>query len=795
MLIPTGITRADYITALKSDHSVHVKMVFNSGTVLEDQDISADQGLVLTDVLNGDIDLVFGKAVMKQLTVGILNTDRVSGMNWSDTFELQFGVEVGGITNYVAIGKFIGKRPTKIKNTEIIEYTACDYMSKFDVLVDDFWSKITYPVNLLTLYHNLCNYVGVSYENGDELYNIKNRTFSAEPAQLQGYTCRDVLAWIAEACGCYAKIGANNKCKLVWYQDFTSAATFSLDDEFHVESDDLIEGFTWDQFDTYKWNDADKMLWSDVCGYAEAYSIDEIQVKQLGTDVDVVYPYSTNGNIYMIVENPFLSVESTSDITNYIVPLYDRLKSFKGHLPVCIECIGNYLIETGDIITVALDSTHNIPAPVFCRTLKFNGSCIDTYETTGNIERQDVSDESREKLIARNSIRFVASDLYYNIQSGIEIKSDGIEIDASKYLKMKSGSEIDVESGSVLKVKSGGDVDIESGGDFNVKTGGKFTVQSGNFDIDASGNVNLKGGVEITSGKDLKVKSGGNFAVESGGTFDVTATNFKIDSANKVLRTGEWQLDPNGIFFDNDLGTYDFRIQKGNAGIAGNSMGFIVHQFANAQGQITAVTKAYDSNNNLVEGYLDYNTIYESLDGTTYTCIFPDRTWSTNGSKFCIGLPSGKEFDNVFTDECHANYYCPDAQHGDLILCADGEDFTKSISLSSFYDNGYQQMWIERGSGIDNIVFFGNVSGIVLNRTTSVTDFNNLTETGSYWLNLSSMTGNRPSNMTSGRVLVVVNKYSNDIIQQIIYNTGVIDTRIKYQGTWEAWYKFTGTQV
>jgi len=782
MLVPAGITVANYISALKSDNPVHIKMTFSGGTVLEDQDISADNGLVLTDVLNGDVDLVFGKAVMKQLTVGILNTDRVAGINWADPFTLQFGVEVSGITNYVTIGKFIGKRPTKVKNTEIIEFTACDYMSKFDVLVDDFWSKVTYPVNLLTIYHNLCDYVGVSYANGDELYNIKNRTFSAEPAQLQGYTCRDLLAWLAEAFGCYARIGADNKCKMIWYTDETNRASFVMDDEFHIESDDLIEGLTWDEFDTYTWNNADKMLWNDVCGYMEAYKVDELDVKQLNSDADIVYPYATNGNIYLIVENPFLSVETASDITNYIVPLFDRLDSFKGHLPVSIECIGNYLVESGDIISVALDSTHTIAAPVFCRTLRFNGSCIDTYETTGNIERQDVSLDAREKLIARNSIRFVASDLYYNIQSGIEIKPDGIEIDASKYLKMKSGSEINVENGGNINVNNGADINVKSGGNINVESGADFKVKSG-------------GNIKVEGGGDFKIQSGGNFSFESGGTFDVQSSNFKIDSAEKTFNTGEWGLNANGIFFTNDLGTYNFRIARGAASIPGNEMGFIFYQSPTAQGSIDVITKCYDSNNNLKDGAVEFYSLYDRIDGDLYNVIAPQRTLSSNSMEFCLGIPNGQEFDYLFATQVHGDYICPVQQNGDLTLCADGEDFTKSMSLSTFYSGGYQQLWVEKGSGIDNMVWFGNVSGIVLNRSTDATDFNNITETGTYWISLSTVTGHRPSNMSSGRVFMIVNKYSDDTIQQIIFNTGVIDARIKYQGTWEAWYKFTGTQV
>ena len=104
MLTPTGVTTQDYIAAIKADSPVHVRMVFNAQNItLEDQDVNITDGLVLSDILNGDIDLTFGRAVMKQLTVGILNTSRVSSLIWTDEFTLEFGVEINGSINWVKI--------------------------------------------------------------------------------------------------------------------------------------------------------------------------------------------------------------------------------------------------------------------------------------------------------------------------------------------------------------------------------------------------------------------------------------------------------------------------------------------------------------------------------------------------------------------------------------------------------------------------------------------------------------------------------------------------------------------
>lgn len=447
MLTPTGVTTQDYISSIKADSPVHVRMVFNAQNItLEDQDVNITDGLVLSDILNGDIDLTFGRAVMKQLTVGILNTSRVSSLIWTDEFTLEFGVEINGSINWVKIGTFLGERPKNITNVEIIEFTAYDSMSRFDILVDDFWDGITFPITVESIYHDLCDYVGVPYTSGDELPNIMSRVFTTSPSQLRGYTCRDLLAWIAEACGCYAKINANGQCNMVWYTDHSSELAFALDDEFHIETADIDIGLTWDEFDDYYWNDADKFVWNDLCGYEEVYGIDYLQVKQYGVDLDVDYPMNIGGNAYMIVDNPLLLVESAQDILDYIKPIYDRLMAFGGHLPVSIDCVGNWLVESGDVISVDVDDTHTVNAPVYVRSLKWNGSCVDTFETTGNVVREQVSNENRQKLDARNRIMLYAKDLYYNRQSGIDIEPSGVTISGGKYIKIESGGTFDVDA-------------------------------------------------------------------------------------------------------------------------------------------------------------------------------------------------------------------------------------------------------------------------------------------------------------------------------------------------------------
>ena len=597
---PVGVQTQDYIDALKADTVVHVKMTFAAqGITLTDQDIKIENGLTMNDILNGDIDLTFGKSVMKQLNVGVINSSRVANLIWTDEFTLELGVDINGTTKYVKIGDFIGERPNNITTVDVIDYTAYDRMQKFNVLADDFWDSVTFPATVEEIYHGLCDYVGIGYVSGDELPYIMARTFTTAPMQLQGYTCRDLLSWLAEACGCYAKVNADGNCKMVWFTDHTSSLAFALDDEFHIETADLYTGLIWDEFDLYIWNDADKLLWNDVCSYEEVYGVDCLQVRQLDSDADVNYPAWTGGNVYMIVENPFLSVESADDIENYIKPLWDRLSAFGGRLPVSVDCVGNWLVESGDIISLDVNDTMTISAPVYVRTLRWNGACRDTYETTGNVTRPVVSADNKEKLIARNNIRFVAKDLYYGIQSGIDIKPEGIEISGSKYVKIEGGT------GHVL------------------------------LDED---------GVEITGNKYLKL--------ESGGVLDVKASNFELNSDEKKMVTGNWKFDENGVEYNNN--TFDaFLIGKrdNNNPVLKDKNG-IFYYTEGVQGQdcagieFYACSTQYDGHTKYT-AQLSFQTAVSSVDQKRYNTLILYDNGSDNyyvnvlGSKF---FPFGEAY-------------------------------------------------------------------------------------------------------------------------------------------------------
>lgn len=599
MLTPTGVTYANYWNAIKAGNPTHVRFTFlGQNIVLDDSDVYLNSGVVVTDMFNGDTDLVFGRTLSKQITVTFLNSSKLNDLKWTGEFTLEFGVDIGSpaTTYWVNMGYFTGEKPKNVTSVQTIAFTAYDRMSRFDILADEFVKSLTYPKTVSQIYDALCAYVGIQNVAGDELANIKSRSFASAPAEMEGYTCRDLLAMIAEACGCYAKITAEGKVKLVWFTDNTAHAVTGTE-EFSVESGDVNDGMTWDEADTFTWDDFDNFTWDDVCGYQEALRIDRLYVKQLSSDMDINYPYDYGDMVYSIVDNPFLSVASYADVTSYLKPIYDRLYNFGGYLPVSLDCVGNWCVEAGDIITVDVEN-NTVAFPVFVKEFRWNGAVNDSYETTGNKSRAVyTSDVHKQQVLTSNKIEMYVSELeeevdnnYYRIRSGIAITPDGVTISGGKYIKMQSGTSIDIESG--------GDINVKSGGNFNIVSGGNM-------------NVNATGTLALT---------GSTVSITSGSTFDVQATNFAISSANKYLQTGSWKFYEKGAKYSS--GSNDYFISNDTSEITANTKGGLYFNKNANGGEVRLyVRKSSSSYGELYFGSSSSDKTYLYTTGTDYSVL------------------------------------------------------------------------------------------------------------------------------------------------------------------------------
>lgn len=480
------ITYADYMNALSSGAEYHVQIIpygISGVSPLTEEDIESS-GFQISDILNADERLVPGRAVMKELSINFLPTTKVQSFDWNAEFTLRVMLKVGTRWEATTLGMFRGTRPEKVHNTDVVHFKAYDRMQNFDVPAEPFMQSLVWPLTLEDFTEKLCEYCGVSYVySSDTLQNVWGRSFSSG-FNAAGLTCRDLLALVAEACGCYAVINNTGSMTLKWFSEVDPEDYAVIADrEFTVDAMDVPAATTWAQMAELTWEEASHRTWGSFAGWQTLFAYDGLNVRQTEDDVGVSYGGLT-GNVLTIVDNPFLAIREDGDGEAYVKPLWERLQAFGGHLPMSVECSGNWLVEAGDIVQVDV-SGETIMMPIFNRTMRFNGACTDRYEITGTLEKQAYSSNGArekltrgakfhefrvdiDKLVSRigdaegniSTLEQTAEDIELEVRdkydrvSGILIEAEGIRISGSKFIELAAQGYIQLGSG--WKIVEGG---------------------------------------------------------------------------------------------------------------------------------------------------------------------------------------------------------------------------------------------------------------------------------------------------------------------------------------------------
>lgn len=433
MLTPNNVTLAQYNEAILNGNEKYVRIVFPTQNItLTGDDISADGGLIINQILNAEQDLVMGRAVMAETVIRFINSSVFAGFDWTEEFHIDFGVKINNSINWVTVGYFKGKKPKRTVGVNIIEFSAYDRMQMFNELADDFVAGLTFPCTMADIYDALCDYVGISYVSGDEMQNAMAMQYSENPF-VNGVTCRDILSYIAEANCCYARITADGNVKLIWYIGQTY--TLTEDDHFGVVVDET-----------------------------EVPAIDTVRISSTEDEnAGSVYPVGSNDVIYNIIDNSLLLCLDAGDRTTVMTDILTRLDAFGAYTPASVDAVGNWMVETGDIITVVHDGNQAVNIPIFVRGFVFDGGCGDMYESTGSADRE-MSPTTREQYEQGGKL-----GRKYSIVSGVDINEDGVTVSGGKYVKIRSGGVFDVQS-SNFKIDS--DTGVVESGDWKFYDGG-----------------------------------------------------------------------------------------------------------------------------------------------------------------------------------------------------------------------------------------------------------------------------------------------------------------------------------
>lgn len=391
-----GVTQAEFYDAIRAGNPSHVEFYFSDQSVtITEEKINLSEGVVITDILNSDNDLVLGKAVCQQLTARIILDDSIRYIKWKDKFRVRFGVEINGSTSWVTVGYFNGIQPKNVQTATEIEYVAYDDMLKFEVDTMDFLDNLNYPISAEDLMTAVGQYVGVSvlYSEIDS-YQILEATYTKN--ELKKFnTLREILAEFAEATGTYAKIHGTI-CEFFWYGDeqynygqpgYNPFPVIERTDEFYVDHADLYYGKPWKLWQVRIWQYIQNRKWNDVCGSYDL--INKIQYLRVQYNDN---SYLTAGSMsgsdprgYIVKGNVFTKIVSSTASQSYVNWFYNKLGNFGGQLPLTVECVGNPLLESGDFVDVRIEQNTVIHMPIYYKTLIYNGAFTNLLETTGEI--------------------------------------------------------------------------------------------------------------------------------------------------------------------------------------------------------------------------------------------------------------------------------------------------------------------------------------------------------------------------------------------------------------------------
>ena len=119
------------------------------------------------------------------------------------------------------------------------------------------------------------------------------------------------------------------------------------------------------------------------------------------------------------------------------------------------------------------------------------------------------------------------------------------------------------------------------------------------------------------------------------------------------------------------------------------------------------------------------------------------------------------------------------------------ENGDELMKISSVVSGSTQTVKIEPGADAEELKVYAELIGAVQNAETTETDFDDITEAGSYWVDVSGMT-NGPTGLSTGDCLLEVNAGAA-VIRQKLEAEAAIYIRRCVSNTWGGWVEYTGT--
>lgn len=274
-----------------------------------------------SDIINISIEDVqpsdgftIGAAVSKSLEL-TLNTNNTIYSN--SKVKLEMGLNIGSTFEYILIGHF---HIEDIISTDYSTKLTCyDNMIKFE---KPYFSNLGKTSSLKNIVNELATITEVEFTGSLPSYNLN---------KLEGFTCREILGFVASICGGNAYITRDGK--------FTIKTPETID--YSITSDNYI----------------------DLKSEEDLYKLGAITCK--ANDKELTKGTLSNSSMEITFENPWVTESILTDI-------YNKLKGFE-FIGYSMKWQGDFSLDVGDIISITDIKGNTRQVPIFSQKFTYNG--------------------------------------------------------------------------------------------------------------------------------------------------------------------------------------------------------------------------------------------------------------------------------------------------------------------------------------------------------------------------------------------------------------------------------------
>ena len=386
----------EYKNKIKENNRIFeckIQIEHSQGTLyLDDKDLVLNT-LTYTESSQAGEEFTIGSTVASHFSIKIFNVPEYANI----IFEGATVIPTVGLLldeaedrwEYAPLGCFNIDEVNRLRNT--IEIKAIDNMIELDKTYS--LSKLSYPATLYQIYTNICDVADVNIGTP----NFINKDYVVKERPKGDLTFRDVLGYVAELSGSFAKCNRNGALELKWYKP---------------------TGLILDSSNRFNFVPRD----------------DKIQITGIMATVDdTTYLAGTDEYAIDLSENPLLQGGQEAILGN----IYEKVKGTVFY-PYESSWQGNPAVQAGDIITQIDRDGKEYPTLVNYSSYKYRGASTlsakglpmkakgykgSTNKKIAEIKRK-VDKEVGNKLTTLEQAQLQATELIANMLGGYSIKTD-----------------------------------------------------------------------------------------------------------------------------------------------------------------------------------------------------------------------------------------------------------------------------------------------------------------------------------------------------------------------------------